>query len=200
MILASRKKKYYHKIKKCLGKEYFRSYCTMSKNVESPISSRSSFSSNNTIKSIRQLITPKNEKAKKIFPKIKIYNANNEKHYNYDNKNSTYFNLSTTANTNIFMKPRKTNVFKSISIRRKLLEKNVNSNINSIEINSTPQLCKKPQLSKKISRLQMCHKRSKSKTQLKNVIMNPLNFNYKKISKNTKFINTINKNFLNLYE
>ena len=196
MILASRKKKYYHKIRKCLGKDYFRSYCSMSKNVETPpISSRSSFSSNNTIKNIRQLITPKNEKVKKIFSEIKNYNANNEKTNNCDNKNNTYFNLNTTANTNIFMKPRKKNVFKSISIRRKILAKNVNNNINSIEISNTPQLEKKPRLSKKISRLQMRHKRSKSKTQLKNVIINPLNFNYKKISKNKKFINVTNKNY-----
>ena len=197
MIFASNKSKNRQNIRKYLKKEYFRSCCSINRIIESPsFSPKSSFSSNNTIKNKRQIITPQNEKAEKIFLDIKYPNLNTEKNNISENGNNNYFNLNTISNSNLFVKPKNKFVFNSITINTKALIKNLKNNISNPIIKSPQKfilLEKSPMLAKKNSHKEKYHKRNK--TQFKTDFVNSLYINSVNISKNKKFENLINKNY-----
>lgn len=197
MILTSSKRKNYHKIKKNLGKEYFTSYCSNNRKVESSsFSPKSSFSSGQTIKSKRHIITPQNEKVQKIFSEIKNSNTTIEKNYNYENRINNYFNLNTIPTTNFFMKLKKKIVSNTNTTKSKSVTKNFDNNIkNSIRKNTKrfTFLDKNPIKAIKISNPKIYHKRNK--TQYKTDWTNSLFINYEKGSKNKKLSNLVNKNY-----
>ena len=197
MILTSSKQKNYHKIKKNLGKEFFTSYGSINRKVESSsFSPKSSFSSGQTIKSKCHIITPQNEKVQKIFSKIKNSNTTIEKKHISENRINNYFNLNTIPTSNFFIKLKKKIASNTISTKSKIISKNFDSNIkNSIRKNTKrfTFIDKNPIKTIKISNPKIYHKRNK--TQYKTEWMNSLYINYEKISKNKKSINLVNKNY-----